>query len=195
MNKIVTVYQTLKNKDNPEEVERDGPFPCNWENAWLGPGYYFWEAFINSAHWWGEGHCKGNYFICEAQCIINEENCFDLVGNTDHLTVLSKAVEELDAKGLLDEQTTVTRVLRYLKEDLKILKTEATRAVGYNSIGEKKNGKFSKKLLFEVPKKYKPAHYLNYMPPIQICFDTKKSLSLTGFKIIFPDEYINNYVL
>ncbi len=195
MSRIRTVYQTLRNKDNPEEVERDGPFPCNWPNAWLGKGYYFWETFINSAHWWGKAHCEGEYFICESACIITDDNCFDLVGNTLHLMEFSDAIDDMKAKGLINDKTTVTRVLNYLRNDIKVLKTEAIRAVGYTSIGEKKNSEFIKRMLFEVPREYKPEHYLIYAPAIQICFFKKTSLSLNGFRIIFPDEYNNNYVL
>jgi hypothetical protein len=195
VSKILKVYQTLKNKDNPKEVESEGPFDCNWSNAWLGEGFYFWEAFINSAHWWGKTHCHNNYFICEANCTLTDTNCFDLVGDSKHMSIFSDAVEEMKVQGIINKKTTVTRILQYLKDDIKVFKFEATRAVGYTSIGEKKNIKYVKKLLFEVPKQNKQDHYLHYMPPIQICFYGKEAMNLNGYKIIYPDEYNNDYVL
>lgn len=195
MSKILKVYQTLKNKDNPSEVEKKGPFICNWSNAWLGEGFYFWETFINSAHWWGKNHCQNNYFICEANCTFTDTNCFDLVGDSQHMLIFSDAVEEMKVQGIINKTTTVTRILQYLKDDIGIFKFEATRAVGYTSIGEKRNIKYIKKMLFEPSKQNKQDHYLHYMPPIQICFYSKKSMNLNGYKIIYPDEYNNDYVL
>lgn len=195
MSRILKVYQTLKNKDNSSYVEENGPFICNWSNAWLGEGYYFWEAFLNSAHWWGKNHCKNNYFICESSCLQTIDNCFDLVGNTDHMEIFCKTVDEMKSKGLIKDKTTVTRILQYIKYDIKVFKFEATRAVGYTSIGENKNSKYLKRMLFEAPKEGKPTHYLHYLPPIQICFYNKSSMGLNGYKIIFPDEYNIDYVL
>ena len=196
MSKKTIVYQTLKNKDNPEEVERNGPFICKWSNAWLGEGYYFWERFINSAHWWGEAHCNNNYFICEATCFKTEENCFDLVGDTEHMEIFSNAIDIMKDQGIINEKTTVPRILSYLKDDLKLFKYEATRAVGYTSIGKTKSAKFIKRMLFEPSKTDRPAHFLDYKPPIQICFYKKTSMGLNGYSIIFPLEYsIVDYVI
>ncbi len=48
------VYQTLEDRfTDLDKLEREGPYICSWENSWLGDGYYFWEAFIENAHWWG----------------------------------------------------------------------------------------------------------------------------------------------
>lgn len=195
MSKILKLYQTLKNKDNPDEVESQGPFICNWDNAWLGEGFYFWEAFLNSAHWWGKSHCNNNYFICEANCTLTNINCFDLVGDSTHMLMFSKAVDQMKGEGIIDKKTTVTRILQYLKDDIGVFKFEATRAVGYTSIGENKNFKYLKKMLFETPKNKKQDHYMHYMPPIQICLYTKNAIGLNGYKIIYPDEYNNDYVL
>ena len=193
MSKTLTVYQTLKNKGNSAYVEREGPFNCNWENAWLGEGYYFWEAFINSAHWWGKNHCQNNYFICQAFCSMTDTNCFDLVGDTSHMQIFSDAIDQMKTEGLIDQKTTVTRILKYLG-DIGIFKFEATRAVGYSSIGQK-NSKYLKRMLFEIPKNSKPDHYLHYQSPIQICFYSKNSSGLKGYKIIFTYEYNQAYVL
>lgn len=195
MSKKLTVYQTLKNKNNSTEVESDGPFSCNWSNAWLGEGYYFWETFLNSAHWWGKMHCLNNYFICEATCVKTETNCFDLVGDSEHMSIFSDTVELMRKNGLIQKTTTVPRILQYLKDDIKIFHFDATRAVGFTSIASKKSSKYLKKMLFELPKVGKVEHYMHYLPPIQICFYKKDSMGLNGYKIIYPDEYNNDYVL
>lgn len=195
MSKKLTVYQTLKNKDNADYVESHGPFICNWTNAWLGEGYYFWEAFIDHAHWWGKARCNGNYFICESNCVKTETNCFDLVGDTDHMTIFSEAVDQMAKRGLKNAKTTVPRILHFLKFDSKVFHYDATRAVGFTSISEENSPEYIKKLLFEPIKSDKVAHYINYRPPIQICFYRKDSMELNGYKVIFPYEYMEGYVL
>ena len=48
-----TLFQAIKDLDNPDEIEQNGPFKCRREDAWLGEGYYFWDSFVELAHWWG----------------------------------------------------------------------------------------------------------------------------------------------
>lgn len=48
-----TLFQAVKDLDNPDEIEQNGPFKCRREDAWLGEGYYFWDSFVELAHWWG----------------------------------------------------------------------------------------------------------------------------------------------
>jgi len=67
------IYQTLEDRNNPDVVENQGPFLCNRKDVWLGIGYYFWDSFIENAHWWGkEGARYKNYFICESSFELNE---------------------------------------------------------------------------------------------------------------------------
>ena len=44
--KLRKAYQTLENRNNPDQIEEQGPFLCNRKSAWLGEGYYFWDSFI-----------------------------------------------------------------------------------------------------------------------------------------------------
>ena len=62
------LYQTLDDNDNADYVEQNAPFPCDRKNSWLGTGYYFWDTFIENAHWWGEVNYKNSYIICKAVC-------------------------------------------------------------------------------------------------------------------------------
>lgn len=43
------LYQTVEDRNNPDDVEQHGPFLCTNKMAWLGHGYYFWDTFINLA--------------------------------------------------------------------------------------------------------------------------------------------------
>jgi hypothetical protein len=47
------VFQTLENRGtNQTHLEQGGPYICHWENSWLGDGFYFWDTFLENAHWW-----------------------------------------------------------------------------------------------------------------------------------------------
>lgn len=54
-----TLYQTVEDRNNPSEIETEGPFLCVRNNAWLGRGYYFWDTFVELAHWWGNTIYQG----------------------------------------------------------------------------------------------------------------------------------------
>ena len=45
---VKKIFQTLEDRNNPDEVESQGPFICT-NNPWLGKGYYFWDTFLDLA--------------------------------------------------------------------------------------------------------------------------------------------------
>lgn len=185
------IFQTLEDRGNPNEVENTGPFPCKWENTWLGEGYYFWDTFLQNAHWWGNHRYINKYkeyIICQAECKFDDSKCFDLVGSTEHLTDFSESIDLMRGKKLLDENTTVARILHYMRVTLKIFNYEAVRAYGINSVSKKYN---PYRIVFEVDK----PQYLDSKPAIQICIYNKNGLSLRNYKIIYPDEYNSDYVV
>ncbi len=186
------VYQTLEDRDTDlDQLELNGPYLCNWENSWLGDGYYFWDTFIDNAHWWGNEVRKyrNGYIICQALCDFDTIKCLDLVGNTEQLLMLRNSYELLKNNGIANKSTTVKRLLSYFLKDIKILNVEAVRASGVKSKND--YSKYSVKLFFEIEKK----SYLDFSPPIQICFFKKKSLNLREYRIIFPVKYDKNYVV
>lgn len=188
---VTTVYQTLENRNNRNDVEKNGPFSCNWENTWLGDGYYFWDTFIENAHWWGNEIRKyeNGYFICKAICDFNHDECFDLVGNTSHLIILYETYKLLKDEGLVDNTTTVKRLVRFLKDDIKKFNYTAIRALGVRS--KNFNSIFSFTLNFEDNK----PQYLDFKPAIQICFFSKDSLNLRNYQLIFPHEMLEDYLV
>ncbi|MBZ9627156.1 hypothetical protein LB450_03480 [Psychroflexus sp. CAK1W] len=188
--KNTKIYQTLKDKENPDEVESDGPFPCNWKNSWLGDGYYFWDSFIENAHWWGESHCGNSYIICEAIIDLNDDNCFDLVGNTKHLKDFGDSIDYMKEKGILTTQTTVSRVIRFMKSKNIFPEYSVIRAYGINS--KSKNFQPNYRIIFEPDK---PFHYLSYKPEIQICVLEFNNINFRNYKIVYPDEYIDGYAV
>jgi len=111
--KLRKAYQTLENRNNPDQIEEQGPFLCNRKSAWLGEGYYFWDSFIENAHWWGQEGYKNNYVICESTFELDEDKCFNLVDNPEHLKLF-----EFTKKALIEQQIhnlIVPRVIEIFK--------------------------------------------------------------------------------
>ena len=183
---IKTVYQTLEDRGNPDHVENNGPFLCNRNNAWLGSGYYFWDSFIENAHWWGcEGaKFKNGYFICKAVYDFDETICFNLIDNPQHFQLFNDAKKIMEEKGLyVPNQTTVSRIIEHIKNILKIFKFQAIRVYGVNS--KSFNSGYSNRSIFDKH----GTKYLDSLPAIQICFYSKSSLNLRDYTLIYPPEY------
>lgn len=173
------LYQTLENRSEIQHIIDNAPFICNWSNTWLGTGYYFWDTFIDNAHWWGEIRYKKNYIITKFICDFSSSTCFDLVSNARHLQDFNDVLSLLREKGILDECTTVARVLAFLR-DTGSFDYEAVRAYGVNSISET-NKKYSSRMKFELGKK----QYLDYLPAWQVCIFEKKGLNLRDIQIVY----------
>ena len=186
------LYQTLQDRGNIKEILDDAPYLCNWENTWLGKGFYFWDTFIDIAHWWGKIRYKKNYIICRFICEYDISKCFDLVGETDHMIDFSKAIDFLKQKKLVDENTTVSRVISFMRNSGSF-NYEAIRVFGINSIDNTKclNRRFVYRIMFEKDK----IQYLDYKPAIQICIFEKTGLNLSKASIEFPAEYIPGYLI
>lgn len=186
------LYQTLQDKGNPDYVEDNAPFRCNWQNTWLGEGYYFWDTFIENAHWWGKVRYGNSYIICKAECDFTSEKCFDLVGDTQHMLVFGESIEFLKKENLLKDDTTVSRVLNFMIEN-SIFKYEAIRVYGIKSISDysEEYQKYRHRLIFELSK----PQYLDYKPAIQLCLYNRTSLNLRSIKIEYPDEYNVDYIV
>ena len=124
-----TIYQTLEDRDNDEEVQAHGPYWCDLYEAdgkkkegikepWLGAGYYFWDTLIENAHWWGETiylRKKANYIICQSQYDSHSPHLFDLVGNVSHYREFVDCVAVMKSNGK-GQKRSFPEVLAYLKQ-------------------------------------------------------------------------------
>lgn len=188
---IKTLYQTLADKENPEYVEQNGPFECSKKNAWFGNGFYFWDTFIENAHWWGEISYNNSYIITSGKCDFDREKCFDLTGSdTSHNIIFCDALKIIQESQIL-EKITVPRVIEFLKMNTQFT-FEAIRGYGINTISP--NGDF-KKYVKRLNFKIGSFQYLDYLPAIQICLLEKKSLNYREHKIVYPEIYVNDYYL
>ena len=186
------LYQTLEDRGNPDYIEANAPFHCNWRNAWLGAGYYFWDTFIENAHWWGRTRYGASYIICRGTCDFSAQNCFDLVGDTEHMQDFSAAIDFLKERKKIDKETTVATVITFLKSKVGF-SYEAIRVYGIQSISSFKEEyeQYVHRLPFELSK----AQYLDYKPAIQLCLFKSAGLNLRDLRIEFPDEYNTDFVV
>jgi hypothetical protein len=184
-----TIYQTLENRGNPEEVESHGPYKCSRNNSWLGTGCYFWDTFIDNAHWWGKVSVDDNYIICQANIDFHSNTCFDLVGNTQHMIDFEKSVKLLKSKKLIKSNTTTARVLNHLRNTLKIFDYSAIRVYGINTKSESYKPSYLMKFNLGKPQ------YLDYKPAIQICVYKYQNLNFRDFNIVYPDDFVSGYVV
>jgi hypothetical protein len=185
------LFQTLEHRDNADEVEKNGPFKCKLNNAWLGHGYYFWDADIDLAHWWGERIYESNgksYFICEADAIL-DDTCWDLLGNGFHRMELVKCVKEFE-KFKPNEELKLSTIINFLV-DKKIINYKAVRIVGYPAkIDSRNNPSLGVRLMYvKNDTSFLPLH-----PPVQICLYEKNALSLRGYRIIHPPDFSQDYL-
>lgn len=187
-----TLFQTLEDRENPDVVEAEGPFSCHWKNTWLGEGYYFWDSFIENAHWWGEVRYHNKYIITKFKCDFDTEKCFDLVGDTDHMLDFSESIEFLKNKNQVTSETTVSRIINHLRNKVGF-NYEAIRVYGIKSISEHKEKyeRYRHRLNFELSK----PQYLDYKPAIQICIFEKDGMNLRDIHIEYPDKYNSDFVI
>lgn len=178
------LYQTVDDKDNPDEVESIGPFKCSKE-PWLGEGYYFWDTFIELAHWWGRQGYQNSYMICEATCEDNDK-IFDLVGNTEHMQIMHDYSKLLKKKEP-NLKITVPSIIMHMREIIRNFPYNAIRASGVDTINQ--DGSLKK---CRIKFNYHTKAYLDLKPAIQICIIDKQEMGFSGYKVIYPEEYVQD---
>lgn len=99
------------------------------------------------------------------------------------------SIELMRQKGLIKNNTTVARILHYIRDTLKIFNYDAIRVYGINSKMAKTEPSYRLKFEYNTPQ------YLDYKPVIQICIYQFSNLNFKNFQIVYPDEYIDDYVI
>lgn len=182
------LYQTVKDKGNPQEIITDGPIHCITDDAWLGHGYYFWDTFEKLGHWWGEEKLKQDYMVWKAICDFDSDKCFDLYGEPEHIALFSSLVEVMIKEGIDEiDNITVPEALYYMRDVVGVLSHyHATRAMGALSIAGR-NIKYTCRMPFELEGK----PFLDLLPPIQICIYNLTAMKFTNHHVIYPEKYKN----
>ena len=92
--------------------------------------------------------------------------------------------------GLANGRTKVSRIIHYLKHEVKTFHFEAIRAYGTKSKGFRSKFAFSR---FFVPGRENSI--IDFKPAIQICFYSKNALGLRSYRIIYPEMYSQDEVV
>lgn len=188
------LYQTLENRGNYEQNEKDGPYICSWDNTWLGEGYYYWYHHIKLAHWWGESRFKkGGYTIFKSVC--NDlSKCWDLHTGPGQ-DVFLYWLEKMKDKNLLEQKTTVAQVLEFIKNEYPAFPYEGIRILGVDSISKNTiNNMGFVRMNFEFPEAKDSANkqrfkaFFDLMPPVQVCLFIKDGMDRTGYELVYPEE-------
>lgn len=194
--KSVSIYQTLEDRGNYEEIEKHGPYFCALKDSrgkdkigvrepWLGEGYYFWDNSVDDAHWWGKtiyAKYGKSYLICKTN--------FDL-----HSSLLFDTVSE---PHLLEE---ILDCAKFLKKELNLEKVSVPVVIGYL----RKRPEFSYKAIrvCPIPLKCSPKIRINFpgdqfvlakKEKIQICF-FDKTLLTEPFEIVYPPQVIDDFAI
>ena len=168
------LFQTVQDRENPEYVNKNGPFP-GVTSHWLGKGYYFWDNLITRAHWWGDSHCGGKYMICRAYALIDDGSYLDLAGN---MLQLQEFKEKYDVIQKMHPTRTITIsfAINKLRKD-HLFPYQAVRSLSNECGGD-------------VAVNYVDNHpsYLNFSPPMQVCVYPFNCIK--DYHVIFPFKYI-----
>lgn len=180
---ICDIFQTVKDLDNVDQLEQQGPIFCDSNSAWLGHGYYFWDSEIDLAHWWGKVHCQYNgydYLILKSSYDKLSDCLFDLYDNVEHRRDLRQAyaIAKLNTKK---DKCTMPYLIEVLKKS-KHFKYDAIRAEfkGAINIGELTE--------YRPVAGDKKGSYVDLYPAVQICVLHKRFLS-APVRVVYPVEY------
>jgi len=194
MSEVDFIYQTVKDKGNPRELEQDGPIYCESDEAWLGNGYYFWHGHIELGHWWGQSRLKVAYMIFMGHCNIRPK-CLDLHDNPTHRDYFIDAMIEMKKLNELtkkyhpefNEEVLVSKVVQFIRKR-HLFNFEAIKAYGIGSMNP------SHPNAIRINVESKKGKYVDLIPAVQICLFEKNSLGLHNYKIVYPSTYIEPQV-
>lgn len=182
-----TLYQTLEDRGNLDYVEKYGPFFCKANLAWLGRGYYYWEAFMDYAKWWGdELYQKQGYIICESKVDFHKVKVLDL--ENPEVMIYFKQAGEVLGKVYKDKTVFVSQVLEYLRK-----KT----SFDYQVIRARVQGATKKSYLPGHRMNFRIGHsaFLDLMPQIQVCIIDRSVIGGDNFHVVYPPEYSENFAI
>jgi len=100
-----------------------------------------------------------------------------------------KSIKLMKSRNLLNNKTTVARVISYIKDTLKVFEYDAIRVYGINSKSKDLNPNYQMKFELNKPQ------YLDYKPAIQICIYRLSGVNFRQFNIVYPYDYAVDYVV
>lgn len=141
---MTTIFHTAKYQGEPQEIINKVPFIATGEKQWLGEGYYFWESYIDNAHWWGDVHYNNSYIICKSLYESTKSNSINLIDNKEHLDIIENFQRILIKEKIATSQSTLGRIIMFarrknlLPDNYKAIRAEIPNSRKYT------NKKYSK---------------------------------------------------
>lgn len=194
-----TIFQTLEDRGNTEELEKSGPCFCDVcddngqlkrgvKEPWLGAGYYFWDTRIEDAHWWGKEvyhkQLKG-YVIGKTTYDAHSDALFDMLGKLSHFDEFIK-VAKLLAGQHGEKRISFPKVITYLQKNPHF----ATRykAIRVCPISEH----FRKSCVYFPHSATRTPLTMGIIDKVQICF-FDRSLLTEPFRIVEHKPYTRGF--
>lgn len=177
-------HHTVEDRDNADDVEKEGGFKCTSKDAFLGVGYYFWDDHLEYAHHWGHTRYPGGYMICESQMEFHDDIFFDLVGSRTDQIYLQDVWERLQAKHNC-KNWPIGRFIELLKQ---LNETNAYRDIFAQKVIRAVNNSvnlFRNDVVFST----KNSSRTNLSPIYIVCIIEKRPIIFHTFRIIYPEFY------
>ena len=81
------------------------------------------------------------------------------------------------------------QVIEFLKRK-NLFKYEAIRALGTNSVSGTLTDTY---IIYRLRFIRNSNTFMDLQPPVQVCLLSKTALSLQNYRIVYPDEFVENY--
>lgn len=180
------LYQTLEDRGNVDDVEANGPYLSDVRDCWLGKGYYYWDTFLEAAHYWGyvSYTVKGkDYIIAKSDLLIPADKLLNLL-EPEQLAMFKRWIDSY-SKTFPETDVTVEKVIAHAE---KIMGS----AFPYVAIKAEFRESFTNKSYQDrIYPRVNPngKAYLDLRPPVQICIKDKSIIGSNNFKVIYPTKY------
>lgn len=186
-------FHTVRDTENPDWLEANAPFKCTRSDAWLSPGYYFWEKDLERAHQWGRfAYIKGEraegYVILRAELTLPK--LLDLVGDREHQQQMQdfvKAMREEDPNWKSGrEEPPLGTVIALLRRRASKTRPELFPYTAIRAQDHPKPYNYH----FVWRQRQGQDNLIDLNPRIQICTFDKRAATLQSVRIVFPEQYV-----
>lgn len=182
-------FHTVRDTENADWLEANAPFECRRGNAWLSPGYYFWEKDLRRAHQWGQfayiqQEGAEDYIILRAE--LRLPAMLDLVGDPEHQRQMQELVELMREE---DPSWQTGKAEPPLGKVIALMRLRASKTrpevFPYSSVRAQDN---PEPYNYSFVAGRRESTDLN--PRIQICTFNKSAATLQPLRIVYPDRYV-----
>eukprot|EP01012_Entosiphon_sulcatum_P004578 TRINITY_DN11843_c0_g1_i1.p1 TRINITY_DN11843_c0_g1~~TRINITY_DN11843_c0_g1_i1.p1 ORF type:complete len:188 (+),score=22.72 TRINITY_DN11843_c0_g1_i1:55-618(+) len=174
-----TCHHTTENWGNKSTM--NFPVYGTGIDNYFGSGYYFWDNNKKHAEWWGRKQYKGNFYVFEADVIIDKNRLFDVTDRND-IEELKKILNIfMDQNVDIGDYYLGTVISMLMEEEAKGGKTLFPYLYA-KGVDDTKNEEGQYNPIMQYSKKAKSAFYLN--PIVFFCIFRKEDVNLQTFTLV-----------